>query len=293
MFYAFFGPLNFSGKDDVHLTIQRVSSKWAKTKVLLQSRQLTRYIPLTRKYSRAALAEMLNERSLVYIKPDIGTYGNGVMSVERLHELKPQEQGSEPASPEKYKLHYVTSSQEFSSLDDLHRAIRDRTQQKLYLLQHGIFKLKYRDRSFDLRVLTQKTPYGSWETTGIIGRVAAKNKIITNYHSGGSIRMLDEVLEEHATQERINLLEKELYELGVETAKQLQKEYPRLKEIGLDVAIDQNLIPWILEVNTLPAILPFKKFFKDKSIYRRIERYAIAYGRLSSPGKGSRSKSKA
>ncbi|MWV46154.1 YheC/YheD family protein [Paenibacillus sp. HJL G12] len=276
------------------MAIQRVSSKWAKTNVLLRNRQVARYIPITLKYSRAALGEMLDQRSLVYIKPDIGTYGNGVMCVERLHEVKKNiEQDAPDSISEHYRLHYVTSSEDYHSLNDLHGAIRSRTQQKTYLLQHGISKLKYRNRSFDLRVLTQKNPSGNWETTGIIGRVAAKNKIITNYHSGGSIQMLDEVLKEHASQEQINELEKELYNLGEKTAQQLQKDYPRLKEIGLDIALDTDLYPWILEVNTLPAIFPFKKFFKDKSVYRRIERYAIAYGRITVPAKAGRSKSKA
>ncbi|MGN7358831.1 YheC/YheD family protein [Paenibacillus sp. SAF-054] len=278
------------------MAIQRVSSKWAKTKVLLRDSHITRYVPLTLKYSRNALGEMLNQHSLVYIKPDTGTYGNGVMCVERLHEpenIHSNHDQDESAGnvAEHYRLNFVTSSEEFSSLDDLHKAIRARTHQKLYLLQQGIPKLKFRDRSFDLRVLTQKTPYGSWETTGIIGRVAAKNKIITNYHSGGTIGMLDDLLKEHASPGQINALERELYALGVDTAKQLQKDYPRLKEIGLDVALGSDLYPWILEVNTLPAIFPFKKFFKDKSVYRRIERYAVAYGRLSAPAKG-RSKTK-
>ncbi|MEC0243893.1 YheC/YheD family protein [Paenibacillus dokdonensis] len=275
------------------MAIQRVSSKWAKTKVLLRNRQITRYIPLTLKYSHDTLIEMLNNHSLVYIKPDIGTYGNGVMCVERLVTPEQSEQDGSPTNPEHYNLQFNTSREEFHNLNDLHSAILRRTQHKLYLIQQGIAKLKYKDRSFDLRVLTQKNTYGSWETTGIIGRVAAKDKIITNYHSGGKIKMLDEVLREHASQEHINALEKDLYNLGVDTARQLQKDYPKLKEIGLDVALDKTLYPWILEVNTLPALFPFKKFFKDKNVYRRIERYAIAYGRLPARRKEVRSKSKA
>ncbi|MCJ8013075.1 YheC/YheD family protein [Paenibacillus sp. KQZ6P-2] len=279
------------------MAIQRVPSKWVKTKVLLHDSQITRYIPLTLKYSKATLGEMLNIHPLVYIKPDVGTYGNGVMCVDRLHEQSNIEQSnleqdSEPVPQEHYRLHYETRSDDFNSLDDLHRAVHSRTGKKLYLIQQGIPKLKYMDRSFDLRVLTQKTPYGNWETTAIVARVAAINRIITNYHSGGTIKMLDEVLTEHAPKERIDTLEKELYELGEATAKQLQNDYPRLKEIGLDIAIGPELSLWILEVNTMPAILPFRNFFKDKSIYRRIQHYAIAYGRIWAPKKKIRRKSR-
>ena len=66
----------------------------------------------------------------------------------------------------------------------------------------------------------------------------------------------------------------------------MQKSYPNLKEIGLDIAIDKSWNIWILEVNTKPALFPFKKFFKDPSIYKQVEKYANAYGRnLSSKKK--------
>ncbi|MDR9853761.1 YheC/YheD family protein [Paenibacillus sp. VCA1] len=275
------------------MSIQRVSSKWAKTLVLLRNKQIAANIPLTMKYSQDALIEMLKEHTMVYIKPDIGTFGNGVMCAERITATFDFNESDQAVLQERYVLKSGTTIEEFTSTADLHRAIRNHIGKKVYLIQRGIHKLKYNDRSFDLRVLTQKTPKRKWETTGIVGRVAGKNKIITNYHGGGTVKMLDELLAPHASQREINLLEKQLNALGEETAKQLQKEYPKLKEIGLDVAIDTNLYPWILEVNTLPAIFPFKKFFKDKSIYQRIERYAIAYGRISAPRKESKRKKKA
>lgn len=48
------------------MRIQRVSSKWAKTKVILQNRQLSVYIPETRKYSLEDLKEMLHLHGTVY-----------------------------------------------------------------------------------------------------------------------------------------------------------------------------------------------------------------------------------
>lgn len=272
------------------MAIQRVASKWAKTQVLLQNQQVSPYIPLTQKYTRATLGNMLENTPLVYIKPDRGTYGNGVMNVQRHGEpdAPAGEQPAEgpPCTGVEYTLRYGIRSETYANLDALHLAILRHTRGKFYIIQQGIVTLKYEERQFDLRILTQKTPYRNWETTGIIGRVAAKNMIITNYHGGGSVRLLNELLEGNVSPEEAPHLERKLYELGVATAQQLQTKFPGIKEIGLDVAIDEQLNPWILEVNTLPAIFPFKKFFKDKSIYRRIERYAINYGRL--PGRSKR-----
>ncbi|WP_231638600.1 YheC/YheD family protein [Paenibacillus sp. JCM 10914] len=66
------------------MTIQRVASKWAKTKIILNNKGLASYVPSTRQYTLEALEEMLNIHTLVFIKPDRGTYGIGVMSVEEL-----------------------------------------------------------------------------------------------------------------------------------------------------------------------------------------------------------------
>ncbi|MNW57899.1 hypothetical protein D3C74_357320 [compost metagenome] len=69
--------------------------------------------------------------------------------------------------------------------------------------------------------------------------------------------------------------------LGVLTAAGLARKYPNLKEIGIDIAIDQAIKLWILEVNTLPALFPFKTL-ENKDIYKKIRRYAVAYGRYKS-----------
>ncbi|GIO93586.1 MULTISPECIES: YheC/YheD family protein [Paenibacillus] len=264
------------------MAIQRVASKWAKTKILLKNKGLASYIPATRQYSFEALEELLNTHTLVYIKPDRGTYGNGVMSVEQIESQNEEES----AASKTYKLRYEQKTETFQSLDSLHKTLNSLLQGKEYLIQQGIHLLRYQGRPFDLRVLTQRSPSGQWVSTGIIGRVAAKNKIITNHHSGGTVQHYKPLMLEHMTAEEAENIRRELHELGVNVAGQLQKSYPNLKEIGLDIAIDGRWNIWILEVNTKPALFPFKKFFKDPSIYNKVKKYASAYGRnLSSSTK--------
>ncbi|UUZ83532.1 YheC/YheD family protein [Paenibacillus sp. P26] len=87
------------------------------------------------------------------------------------------------------------------------------------------------------------------------------------------------LLKGHMSGDEKKRLFRKLERLGTSVAKRLQGRYRRLKEIGLDVAIDQKLYPWILEVNTWPDPWIFRKL-KDKRIFRRIYRYSKAYGRL-------------
>ncbi|WP_339269173.1 YheC/YheD family protein [Paenibacillus sp. FSL K6-1330] len=265
------------------MTIQRVASKWAKTKILLKNKGLVSYVPSTRQYSLEALEDMLGTHTLVYIKPDRGTYGMGVMSVEQLHS---QNDDADETTTTSYKLRYEQKTEIFTSLESLHKTLSTLFQGQTYLIQQGIHLLSHKGNPFDLRVLTQKSPSGQWVSTGIIGRVAAKNKIITNHHSGGVVQHYKPLMTEHMTAEEAENIRRELNTLGVNVAAQLQKSYPNLKEIGLDIAIDGRWNIWILEVNTKPALFPFKKFFKDPSIYNQVKKYATAYGRnLSSKKK--------
>ena len=260
------------------MTLQRVSSKWTKTKILLKNKGLASYIPVTKIYSYEHLGPMLETHTLVYIKPDRGTYGNGVMCAE----LVTSEESGTSGPDISYTLKYDTRQETFTDLKALHNTIMQLCGGKEYLIQQGIRLLQYKGRSFDLRVLTQRTPLGGWESTGIIGRVAGKEKIVTNHHSGGTVQHFKVLMSEHMSAQEIENTRQELKELGVNTASQLQKFYPDLKEIGLDIAIDERWNIWILEVNTKPALYPFKQFFKNPAIYQKVKKYAAAYGRLTS-----------
>lgn len=275
------------------MRIQRVSSKWAKTKVILQSRLLAIFVPETRKYSLEHLTELLDVYGTVYIKPDRGTYGTGVMRAERrIVHLSPSGQQPDHEDPAAdgceaetrdeqamYILRYAEDAEVYNSAEELHAALLPKIKDRPYLVQQGIDLLRHQERPFDLRVLTQKNPAGGWETTGMLGRVAAPQKVVTNYHNGGSIFTVETLFKEHMSPGEMATTIQQLKSLGVKIAAQLETAYPGLKEIGLDVALDQHHDLWLLEVNTLPAITVFK-MFSDKSIYRRIHRYAVAYGRL-------------
>ncbi|MGG6312983.1 YheC/YheD family protein [Paenibacillus macerans] len=255
------------------MTIQRIASKWEKTKAIRLKKSLRPYIPDTRKYAFEHLRDMLEAYGYVFVKPDQGTYGNGVMSVEHwIDELA-------PGSPPQYKLRYGIESALFPTIEELHAALTARIGPKPYLIQKGIHLLTYRRRKFDIRALVQQTPQRTWETTGFIGRVAAQQKVITNYHGGGNVMLIEDLLGPYMTPKEFAEKYKEMKSVGVQVAAQMARRYPKIKEIGLDIAIDEQHQIWILEVNTLPALFPFK-LLHPKEVYKKIRRYAVAYGRL-------------
>jgi glutathione synthase/RimK-type ligase-like ATP-grasp enzyme len=242
-----------------------VVSKWVKTVELLKNDELRAHIPKTVPMTRDVLLSMLHEYKMVYIKPNIGTFGNGVMRVEY-----------NPAISESFHYQLGESARSFTNFDSMYEDIERRTKRRKYLVQKGIYLLKHRKRRFDIRIMVQKNLRNEWETTGWIGRVAHPKKIVTNYHSGGTLKPVELLLKDYLEDKVKKQYLEKLKRLGTKVAKQLHKHFPGIKEIGIDIAVDDQLMPWILEVNTKPDPYIFR-ILENKAVFRKIIRYARAY----------------
>jgi hypothetical protein len=250
------------------MPIQRVISKWAKTEALLAVPELRALVPDTRRFSRAAMQELLGRFGMIYAKPVVGSFGRGVVRVER-------QSGYNPS----YLVQTGVRKFVLPNFDSCYAKLSSVMLRKPYLVQQGIYLLKYNGRRFDIRVMVQKNPNRMWETTGIIGRLGHPRKIVTNYHSGGTPMSTDLLLRPYLNGEQRNQLYARLRRIGVKVASAMERRYPRVKELGIDIALDAGMRPWILEVNTMPDPFIFRKL-PSRETFRRIYRYAVAYGRF-------------
>ncbi|MFD2877285.1 YheC/YheD family protein [Paenibacillus rhizoplanae] len=127
--------------------------------------------------------------------------------------------------------------------------------------------------------MVQRNPQGEWEATGAAGRVAHPQKVVTNGSQGGTIYPVETLLKAYTRSGKRKPLLAQMYRLGVKCAIQLSSAYPGLKEIGLDLALDRRLTPWILEVNTAPRSLPVHqaKGCPDAGPDRKIRQSLRAY----------------
>ncbi len=241
-----------------------VGSKWVKTKVLLLNKELSKFVPETRIYSQTNLLQMLKKHKMVYVKPINGSFGQGVIRVEK---------------NDKYRFQSGKVARSFGTFLDLYADLNKAKLNRSYLVQQGIHLLTHQNRIFDTRIMVQKSPKKTWEATGYIGRVAHPNKIVTNFHNSGKPLPLELLLGSYLKKQEKHDYIKSLRHLGYKIATHYQKSYPGFKEIGVDIGIDKELKPWVLEVNTAPDPFIFNQL-KDKKMFFKVLRYARVNGRF-------------
>lgn len=246
------------------MTKRNLVSKMLKTKLLLSSPELAKHIPLTKHLNRSMLSNMLHEHNMVYVKPDSGAQGKGVIRVDKI------KQGY------RYQLGFDVLT--FTTFDSMYSSISKHFGNKPYLVQKGIHLLKYKRRPFDFRVMIQRNPKRMWECTGTLARLAHPGKAVTNGSQGGTIYDPSILLASFADKKKTAAVLRTMNKLAHITALKLSQTDPRLNELGLDIALDQKLMPWILEVNTSPDAAPFS-LLPNPQIIRTIVAYGKAYGK--------------
>ncbi|SCW79175.1 YheC/D like ATP-grasp [Paenibacillus tianmuensis] len=236
------------------------NTKWGKYSYLKTDVRWKPYLPQTQRASRATVRSMLKRWGAVYLKPNNGTGGYGIMKITR-------------AGNRRYTLRSGYATRTFQSFGSLYSAVSRQMARRGFLVQKAIPLLHYKKRPFDLRVMVQRNRQKGWDATGMVGRLARPRKIVTNYHNGGTPMSVDKLLSPHMHGKRRTGYVRELKNLGRGISEYMSAKYPKFHALGIDIAIDTKMKPWILEVNTKPDKSIFNAL-KNKTMYRRILSYA-------------------
>ncbi len=234
---------------------QQIASKGLKTKILLRDPWIKQFIPQTVWYKEDSLWAMLNLYDLLYIKPDKGGGGAGIIRVKKL-----------PRDQYDCKTLY---RQKVVSAGDLVEIIKSWSRpDKRYLIQQGIKLAKIKNRPFDIRLMLQRQNK-DWELTGVAAKIAAPGKIVTNFCKGGkpyaALAAVRGVYgDSHAKEKTI-----ELKKIAYQVAEALSNQFGGLRELGIDAGIDEEGHIWIFEVNTRPMFNMFRKL-RNLQMYNKI-----------------------
>ncbi len=237
---------------------QYVASKWKKTQLLLENEAIRPYIPETLRLTKENFYYMIMMYSVVYLKPESGMKGNGIIRIEYDDEVNV------------YLIQASNASRMVSSISPVFQWLKRKTAGYKYLIQQGIDLISLENQPIDFRVLLQK-PKRDWVYSGIVGKLGEPNSITTNLAQGGKAISFREALSKtlDLSLEEMKELKDQLQQLSFTIAHQLTLSYPGLRELGIDYAIDKEGQFWILEVNTTPGHQLFKQLPNEK-IYKRI-----------------------
>lgn len=239
---------------DIHKTF---NNKMRKYRPLMLHPDVMAYIPETSWYSEEAVVNMLERYSTLFIKPNKGRIGIGVMRL-RKH------------SGQEFEVHYLEKATVVPSLKEALQVVeQNMNPKKKYLVQQGIDLATVLDRPFDMRVVMHKVD-GEWSRSAWCAKVSPPKLVVTNNARGGVILTVEQALEQNkglfdpkATIARIE-----------EICYQICKVYDlhfSFAIIGLDMAVDKNGQIWFIEANTQPDHRMFMKL-GDPRIYKRLKR---------------------
>jgi glutathione synthase/RimK-type ligase-like ATP-grasp enzyme len=235
--------------------------------LLYKNPNIRNYLPETIQYRQASdLISFLQNNKLVYLKPTDGTGGRGILCIRRIgsdiYHIQGRDHNRKIITPRKMRAEQIAAT--FNSW-----GLKDR-----YLIQEGIPLTLPDGRVHDYRMLIQKNGNGEWEVTGCAGRIGAKRSITSNLHGGGVAIPMTKLLQARfKSVEKIDEIHKSMVNLSHEVVAVLEKQYGRLCEMALDIAVSPTGRVYLLEVNPKPA----------REVFRRCREFATYEKAISRP----------
>jgi hypothetical protein len=229
-------------------------SKWKKHQIVLRSEAVRHHLPHTALYSRKKLSDMAQRHDVLFLKPEYGTGGKGVMQLAR------RDQGG-------WLLKDGRRQWTCATLDEVQRRVEGRRGVRL-LIQQGIDLARWKGRPADLRTVVQKNERNEWEISAMAAKSAGSGLAVTNVCAGGTAHRVVEYLRGLGfSREKEAETLRRLRRLTFDVARACSG-YANVT-FGLDIGLDHQGRLWLIEVNTVPDREVYRKMGLLK-IYRRV-----------------------
>lgn len=216
-------------------------SKGKMNQYLEQNEAIRPHIPKTYKATVKSIHKMMKRYDQLILKPVKGSVGKGILKLEREGE---EWRLTYPVPHGERGLRWM--SETFT--DTLPAHLIKISDHGSYIIQEKIPLAQYEGSPFDLRVSVQRNSVGDWQITGIVAKVARKGHFLTNVARGGTTYTLEEVLQGHPTLE-LEQVKTSVEQLSLAIAKYIGKRFTSMADLGLDIGITDQGMPYFIECN--------------------------------------------
>lgn len=233
----------------------RFLSKWEVHEYLNHENHLHAQIPETKLFTKKNLFNLAVKYETVFIKPVHGSQGRNIFKLTKADELfllKSSVKNSE--TPTKS-----------CTIEEIYHYLKPHLNNRIYIIQQGISLITYESRSMDFRVLCHKNTDNLWKVTSVVARISADDEFVSNIARGGEMMTPLQALTGVISREDAKAVLSQMKTLALETSSSISLHSTGLMgELGIDIGIDQEGKPWLIEVNSKPS----KNFEDDQKKIR-------------------------
>lgn len=186
------------------------------------------------------LQVMMKKYSRLFIKPNSGSIGFGIMQLAR------QKDGWRLAYASYENKKRIWRHLDFKG--SIPAMLRMKLRSGKYHIQQQLPLATYKGSPFDLRVSVQKNRSGHWQVTGIVGKAAPRGRFLSNVGQGGRVYPLSALLADHS---RLNYgtVKKAVETFALRIVYRLERSIEGLADVGLDIGITTDGTPLFIECN--------------------------------------------
>lgn len=232
---------------NIHFYNPYFFNKWHLFEWLKVSKSTDYLVPTTKRLESAiSLSRLLDKHPYLYLKPESGKAGKGIMMLKYKKER---------ALPYRLKIQNDRSSITYksTSLRRLWIRLKKETGNAPYIIQQGIQLANIDHRPFDLRILVQKNAKGTWGVTGLGARMAGLKSITTHVPRGGTIENPTKLLSTLFGADMSSSMISRIKTTALIIARQIEKGSGfTLGEMSMDLGIDDLGKLWFFEANSRP-----------------------------------------
>lgn len=219
-------------------------SKQEVHEILVEYEELLHFLPDTIPFATEDdFKDFIEKHRVVYVKPSFGSQGRNICKLTSTAEGWVLEHSSD-----------IKDTYLFTTVEELFRVLKKNIKHRSYIVQKGISLLEFDHKKVDFRILLNKKQKKLWKITSFVARIGDAGHIVSNLSRGGEMQNGVDFLRTLFDEREARELYKETGRLALRTAACLsEKRYDLFGELGIDIALDIEKHPWIIELNSKPS----------------------------------------